>query len=448
MLAYLESNLSPEALYGTSHRAIYRRILDMRAHGFAAIDAVSLYQELEKHHRLEIALPELKSAGKELSDLEKAGGVAQLAALSDSVPISIETVRNWTEIVLKKAAQRTAIAAGVEFTEKVRELNCDLEDSWANLKERIDPAISNGTGTTSWRDIPQAMVAVDIHDFLRMEIPPREFLMSPWLLEQSTNMIYGPRGTGKTLFGLSLAYAVASGGELLGWQAPQPRRVLYIDGEMLAQPLQQRLRALAARTESQVQRNMLKIVTPDLQEGFMPNLGSLNGQAVISKSIEEFGPDLVIIDSLSSLLHTVASENEAESWNPVAMWALQQRVKKRSLIFFHHANRRGGQRGTSKREDILDITLALRPGYGHEANKPAKFEIHIEKSRALCNEFSAIEAELTTSPDGEAIWVATPLSLTIKQRILQMNGPAAASASHKKRVRHPIPREASRSSVP
>ena len=59
-------------------------------------------------------------------------------------------------------------------------------------------------------------------------------------------MIYSPRGVGKTLLGLSVGYAVASGDNFLGWSAPEPRRVLYIDGEMIAAEMQHRLAAIIA----------------------------------------------------------------------------------------------------------------------------------------------------------------------------------------------------------
>ena len=86
---------------------------------------------------------------------------------------------------------------------------------------------------------------VDIHSFLAMDIPPRETMLEPWLPCQGLAMLYGRRGMGKTYLALGIGYAVGSGGGVLGWQAPKARKVLYIDGEMLAVPLQERLAAIA-----------------------------------------------------------------------------------------------------------------------------------------------------------------------------------------------------------
>ena len=71
-----------------------------------------------------------------------------------------------------------------------------------------------------------------LDEFLNLYIPPRQMLLSPILPERSLAMLYAPRGVGKTLLGLSIGLAVASGSPLLRWSTPHPRRVLYVDGEM------------------------------------------------------------------------------------------------------------------------------------------------------------------------------------------------------------------------
>jgi putative DNA primase/helicase len=73
---------------------------------------------------------------------------------------------------------------------------------------------------------------VGIKDFLALEIQPRGMLLSPVLPEKSLTMLYSPRGIGKSWLGLSIGVTVASGGSLLKWEAPAPRRVLIADGEM------------------------------------------------------------------------------------------------------------------------------------------------------------------------------------------------------------------------
>jgi putative DNA primase/helicase len=79
-------------------------------------------------------------------------------------------------------------------------------------------------------------------------------MLTPWLREKGTAMIYSPRGVGKTLLNLSAGYAIASGGTFLDWSAPEPRRVLYVDGEMTAVEMQHRLAANVAGSARAKQR--------------------------------------------------------------------------------------------------------------------------------------------------------------------------------------------------
>src|ERR1700693_5911150 len=92
----------------------------------------------------------------------------------------------------------------------------------------------------------QSLKAIGITDFLKLDVPAREMLLSPILPERSLAMLYAPRGVGKSWLGLSMGLAVAAGESLLRWSAPRQRNVLYVDGEMPLVSLQERLREISA----------------------------------------------------------------------------------------------------------------------------------------------------------------------------------------------------------
>src|SRR6185369_3102076 len=83
----------------------------------------------------------------------------------------------------------------------------------------------------------QCFQPVSLQDFLALELPPREMLLAPILPERSLSMLYAPRGIGKSWLGLTIGLAVSSGSPVLQWTAPGPRRVLFVDGEMLLSDL-------------------------------------------------------------------------------------------------------------------------------------------------------------------------------------------------------------------
>ncbi len=79
-------------------------------------------------------------------------------------------------------------------------------------------------------------------------------------------------------------------------------------------------------------------------------------------------------------------ENEADSWGGVQFWALQMRRAGKTVVFIHHSGKSGGQRGTSKKEDVLDTVIALRRPSGYSQEQGSRFEVHFEKARSVHGE--------------------------------------------------------------
>lgn len=233
-----------------------------------------------------------------------------------------------------------------------------------------------------------------LKEFLEANFPPRETLLSPWLPQKGLAMIYGPRGIGKTHLTLGIAYAVASGGMFLRWKAKEPRRVMVIDGEMPAVTLQERLAQVSSDATAPPNPDYLRTLAIDLQEAPI-NLGNEIDQRAIEPYLAAV--DLIIVDNISTLVST-GRENEAESWLPVQQWTLEQRRAGRSVLFIHHAGKGGAQRGTSRREDVMDTVIALRKPEDYQPDQGARFEVHFEKNRGFHGEDAKpFEAALSAS---------------------------------------------------
>jgi putative DNA primase/helicase len=248
---------------------------------------------------------------------------------------------------------------------------------------------------------------LNLAEFLKMKLPPRRLMLAPWLSEKGTAMIYSPRGVGKTLLDLSIGYAVASGDTLLGWSAPEPRRVLYIDGEMIAAEMQHRLAAIIAGFKGEAAPDYFRMLSADVTERGLPDLATPEGQRVFDDAIGD--AELAILDNISTLCRS-GKENEAEGWQAVQDWALAHRRAGRSLLFVHHAGKGGNQRGTSKREDVLDTVAALRRPQDYHPDQGARFEVHFEKHRG----FHGVDAEPFEARyeerDGAAIWTRATIA--------------------------------------
>jgi AAA domain len=266
-----------------------------------------------------------------------------------------------------------------------------------------------------------ALKVVGLHEFMATELPAREKILAPWVMTQSLNMVHGWRGIGKTHVSLGIFYAIGTGGSFLNWKADKAHKALLIDGEMPGAALQERLAAIIASSVTEPQPGYLSILTPDLQSGSMPDLASYEGQDRVNEIIEKVQAEVIIVDNLSCLVRGAGRENDAESWVSVSEWALLQRQHGRSVIFIHHSGKDGKQRGTSKREDLLDVVVALRRPPDYDPATGACFEVHFEKARHLSGEdVSPVEAQLSTDAEGITTWTWRRVSDSTFDRVVSL----------------------------
>lgn len=247
---------------------------------------------------------------------------------------------------------------------------------------------------------PVRLKALDLHELAQYEFKERTPLLLPWLHSQDLTMVFAGRGIGKTHLAITIAYAVATGGKCFDrWAAPKPAKVLYLDGELPGNVFLKRL--LMHLPEKEPETGFLKAFTPDLlpDHAILPDLSTREGQRAIDALLE---PDtaLVIVDNLSCWGRT-GKENEGESWLPIADWILGLRRRGIAVLMVHHAGKSGDQRGTSKREDSLDVSIKLTRPKDYDPKQGAVFNLEFTKARHLTGD-DADSLELTLGGTEEA----------------------------------------------
>lgn len=263
------------------------------------------------------------------------------------------------------------------------------------LRRTIAKARSQVDSTQSEPVADWIVLPLDV--YLKHEFPPRVRLLGPWLHHPGLYEVFAARGVGKTHFALGVAYAVASGGSFLTWTAPEAKRVLYIDGEMPGALMQKWVQEIATT------KNVpLKIMAFDVQPGPMPDLALPEHQEKLRTYTRD--ADLIIVDSLATLCRSY-TENDADSWTPMNNWLLQMRREGRTVIFLHHTNKLGGQRGSIRKEDNVEDVIELKHPPGWKPQDGLDIEIHTGKGREVYGEDAApIRARLR---DGE--WTIEPV---------------------------------------
>lgn len=231
-----------------------------------------------------------------------------------------------------------------------------------------------------------------LEQVVNTEFPEREPLLSPWLRDGESVMLFAEAGLGKSMFAMSLALAVAGGGEYLGWKAPKKRKVLYIDGEMHIQDIQERARmlvgALGDSVDQQAALANTTIIARQYQEPNVefPDMNTEEGQKNLFRLIEEGAADgvpydLVVLDNLSTLA-TIADENAASSFNSVLELLIRLKQSKTACILVHHSGKDPKKyRGSSKLTTTFEVMIGLERSNAGEDMYNAAFKMTWHKFR-------------------------------------------------------------------
>jgi hypothetical protein len=195
-----------------------------------------------------------------------------------------------------------------------------------------------------------------VAEWLKRQLPPRDYLLGNVLCTTSRWEIYGDTGIGKTLFALEMAGAIASGNNFLGWEARRRARVMYLDGELPAETFKERIQLVADQYGSDIA--LFGYNRDVLGPSDMPPLNTPEGETWLLREIEAVKPDVIFFDSIMCLLAGVMSEEE--SWAPVKLLMRKISGQRIAQIWLHHTGHDASKGfGTKTREWELDTVIAL-----------------------------------------------------------------------------------------
>lgn len=254
-----------------------------------------------------------------------------------------------------------------------------------------NPETTRGTGRNTSRPQKRQDTGPRIRplgDLLNNDtIKPRQQLCGPWLLERGFAMVFAPTGVGKSWFAMGVAAAVAGGGTFGHWSSPEPKRVLYIDGEMDMSDLKSRFQSIVGAADGdrdQIAGNVFLYARHDQPESApMPDFGREDHGDYIVQRVREIRPHLVVLDNLSTLA-TVDDDNAADAWDPFLKILHRIKGAGASVLVVHHANKGGTEyRGSSKIPVMFDALVRLQPDTQAHGINGATFLLDFTKTRML-----------------------------------------------------------------
>lgn len=395
------AKINPHDFYREAHRKIYQAILDL-------------------HNRQEpIDLVSVNNLLKERGQLEEVGGPIFLSGLSEHVGIAANA-DYYAHQVHKTAKLRRLLACSQEIARVCSEPDtnpsdvCDFLES--QLLEIRCSFKGNNFGATSG-------AILEIADFLKTSITSRNVYLKPWVWEASIAMISAWRGVGKSAFTMGVVNALSRGEPFGPWETMAAAPCLYFDAEMTMHDTLERFQDIYSERPD---REKLWIYSDHLSASLgMPasNLLDEKWRAWMKEEVLlKRGIKLWALDNIGAVTPGL-DENSREGWSPINRWLLDLRFAGISTILIHHEGKGGEQRGTSAREDNLDVSISLKRPKGYHPEDGARFIVKFEKARIRQKDLHLIadtEFQMQQDPDGKAVWTHKNVKQENKPMVLKM----------------------------
>lgn len=325
------------------------------------------------------------------------------------------TIANFSSHVsrLKKdSAKRRIQAICLEVAEKIPET--EIEAISSKLKQAISEM------PTSEGSLENIILPVE--DFDALEVPDRIDHLSPWLKEDSINLVAGWRGIGKTFFSWGLADALSRGSDFGPWKCANPVPVLILDGEMPIKDLKKRIKLMSLATDRPCPLYFYSDALANQRGLPRAHLADESWREKMKLILLQQHVRVWIIDNLSSLASGL-DENLKQDWDRVNDWLLELRFQGVSTILLHHLGKEGTQRGTSSREDHLDTSIILKRPADYHPEEGCRFIVTFTKTRVPLENLpliSEVEFKLQQDEGGRYMWGWSNLKRKTRDEILRM----------------------------
>jgi RecA-family ATPase len=267
------------------------------------------------------------------------------------------------------------------------------DELYAKLYPAAKARMYNAKAALPEASIPVELRARTLNDFLNKDVvklpplfvgPSGKALVS----RPSLSQVHGYRGTGKSNISFDIARAVATGGQWLKFQAPEPLKTLYIEGEQPDADLQEQLQDLVGQCD-----NFWLMTMEEQDEKRFPKIATLEGQAAFETYLVENKIQFAVFDSLSTLANIPMNDEEEQI--KIGDWFIHLRTALGiSVLYLQHDGKTGMQRGHSKHEDWLNLSVGLSWPERYYGQEGLKVYLRFDKARRFSGDTEELLVQL------------------------------------------------------
>lgn len=242
----------------------------------------------------------------------------------------------------KYTARRDRNKILLDFVERARQkvgytANADLDFSGLFSKDNVE--------------MGENTLVYGFGDFLQTEYHI-DWILDGLLQQGGLGLITGWPGTGKTTFCIQLGAYLATGkNKFMHWKnVGSAKKVLFLSLEMSAPPLHHFMSMISKSYDEPMTLNKNFLVAPI---GTPRYLDTEPGQKFLASMLEEYMPDVLIIDSLQKVTSKELTDEVATKDLMNFLAVIRQRFNV-AVLFVHH-NRKKGNDAQAKGVELSDV---------------------------------------------------------------------------------------------
>lgn len=298
----------------------------------------------------------------------------------------------------------------------------------SDLLQRVDDFLAGRDGISRlMADVEKRWRIPRTADYLKMVLPPIEYLVGDWCAVGAPILVSGPTKCGKTFFMYSLAHAVSIGTPIFGWETPRGGApVAIVDGEMRPQSIKRRLESITKHIPG---TGEMQIVTREFFTDRGEKFPDLSNQKDLSILLNRISPKdkpvkVIVFDNINALFK--GDENQPGYWNQIEDLIKACRSRGIAAWLVHHNPKSHPEApaGSSKAERFPEVVIVLQK-IGTSAGQAAHFNVKFRHCRDLATTAVDFSARFDNT-DGWTVGDYQPQEMPIESGARSKTGEARA----------------------